>query len=353
MDDETDKTEKIDKEICSTFSLVRMAGLAIMLFTVLSTTKRSYTCSTTNTFNQIMKGVCKPVQTFSKTDEHIGHERLAAVNRAGHEVSIPIMTTHSFHSVYEHKDVTAAVIIQHGFARNGKEYFCTAVDALQNSTLQPEDKKNVLVVSPQVFSRGDQCCNPYTKILTKIDQDDENTWCGYPIFNSVGWLDGHKSLKATRSPGMYSYDLLNYLVERLGDANQFPNLRRISIFGFSAGAQVIMRYAVTPNYRLDTDRVHVQFIISDAASYLYFNNHRPRPTERPVKHGTADFKEYTERQVLDVVEGTTYTAPKEDWVSLWKKDSYGHDWITGWNDTTSVESATSKDRRCTEFNRWR
>ena len=64
------------------------------------------------------------------------------------------------------------------------------------------------------------------------------TNCGYPLWSNEGWKDGHMAASTPTGDPMFSYDIFNSLVDYLGDPTAFPNLRNITLFGFSAGAQV-------------------------------------------------------------------------------------------------------------------
>ena len=55
----------------------------------------------------------------------------------------------------------------------------------------------------------------------------------------------------------------------------FPNLKNITLFGFSAGAQTVLRYAAMPNYQSRNLFVQVKFVISDPSTYLYLSPERP------------------------------------------------------------------------------
>jgi len=67
--------------------------------------------------------------------------------------------------------------------------------------------------------------------------------CGLPIFTSDSWLNGDYCLLPVNDNlgtpfYVYSYDILNKFVEKLGSKDHFPNMENITLFGFSAGAQV-------------------------------------------------------------------------------------------------------------------
>jgi hypothetical protein len=46
------------------------------------------------------------------------------------------------------------------------------------------------------------------------------------------------------------------------------------MFGFSAGAQVVLRHAIFPHYTISPPSLAVDYIISDPSTYLYFTEER-------------------------------------------------------------------------------
>jgi hypothetical protein len=47
---------------------------------------------------------------------------------------------------------------------------------------------------------------------------------------------------------LFSYDVFNLIIDALAREDIFPAMRKISLFGFSAGAQTLFRYSLYPNY---------------------------------------------------------------------------------------------------------
>ena len=99
-----------------------------------------------------------------------------------------------------------------------------------------------------------------------------------------------------------SFDTLDYVVNTLLNNTLYPDLKLITLAGFSAGAQLLNRYSWASdvgkngNYRdystsktvlksdivTSTTQPAVRFIISDASSYLYFDSLRPDESCRPL-----------------------------------------------------------------------
>ena len=94
---------------------------------------------------------------------------------------------------------------------------------------------------------GDLCWDHRNDTLPPqiILEGGTNSGCGYPVWSAEGWKDGHLSVAPVPEDThtLFSYDVFNSLISHLGDPVNFPNLRNITVFGFSAGAQTILRYS--------------------------------------------------------------------------------------------------------------
>lgn len=245
--------------------------------------------------------LCVPGE-FRSTDE-LKLERLTLAYRNNVPIDIPIYFTHNL-NMMGHKKVTTAVIVQHGNLRNANDYFCGLVNSLLLS--RESDTVNIhnyAIIAPQFLTEGDLCWPPSdtddaldTSMQSHtISLQNKSTWCGFQVWSSEGWKDGHISLDTSLSPPLYSYDVYNLLIERLLDRNYFPSLRNITLFGFSAGGQVLLRYATFPTYKIpsttDSENIRtvgstgvlasavppvgIKFVISDPSTYVYFDKRRP------------------------------------------------------------------------------
>lgn len=266
-------------------------------------------------------------------------------------ISFPMYLTHSFDKV--HPEVEYVVISQHGNLRNANNYFCGAISALQEvfeiDFKNPGDLKSVesidnvrrrrrsekmeytsvnlnsyMVVSPQFLIDGDLCWDEVTGQITTIKVANGIT-CGHMIWSSEGWKDGLKAvnddpLLLSNQRSFYSYDVFNTLIERLSDPKYFPNLKKIVLFGFSAGGQTVLRYAMWPQYTLVNPNLMVKFVVGDLSSYLYLDE------RRPFTNGTIGFG-----------------IPDATWLpDSWKNNANtGAKWIDTW------------DNNCQNYNDWR
>jgi hypothetical protein len=152
--------------------------------------------------------------------------------------------------------VTRAVVIIHGEHRDADRYFATALAARALSGL---DSATVAVVAPQFLATGD----PGEADLLRWGWDN--------------WSDGEDA----KSPApVSSYAALDAVLHRLGDRSLFPALRTLVLAGFSAGGQMVQRYAIVGREAasLQVAGVHVRYVVGSPSSYLYFSADRPGPT---------------------------------------------------------------------------
>ena len=162
--------------------------------------------------------------------------------------------TTSTHNIDEIQgNITNAYIVQHGNLRNAIDYFCGAVDAI-NSDNSIDISMQTLIIAPIFLIDGDKCWGTDMNQYTVSVKDGIS--CGYPVWSSKGWKEGHMALscnttasisspmnsneaintaRCKRAPTLHSYDVYNLLIKRLGDPAYFPNLKTVTLFGFSAG----------------------------------------------------------------------------------------------------------------------
>lgn len=85
---------------------------------------------------------------------------------------------------------------------------------------------------------------------------------------------------ANASPKPYkftsAFHCMDALVQRLCNRSAFPGLVRVVLTGYSAGAQMLNRYAWASPVGYPVGKV--RYIFSDASSYLYFDSKRPNPS---------------------------------------------------------------------------
>lgn len=94
---------------------------------------------------------------------------------------------------------------------------------------------------------------------------------------------GSIGANASPQPARYtsSFYCIDSIVHTLSNRSQFPNIKRIVLTGFSAGAQFLNRYAWASD--VGNAPSNVRIVIGDASSYLYFSPLRPNPSCCPLE----------------------------------------------------------------------
>lgn len=147
----------------------------------------------------------------------------------------------------------AAVIVLHGHPRDARNTLDAAVDAVT----QAGQARDTVVVAPQfqvADSGAEHCSGPGVPAA----QPDDLLW------TCRSWVDG---APAENAATMTSYAALDALVLHLHQ--QWPSLRRVTIAGFSAGAQMVqhyLAYAAAPPAELS-----LRYVVASPGSWLYFD----------------------------------------------------------------------------------
>jgi pimeloyl-ACP methyl ester carboxylesterase len=143
--------------------------------------------------------------------------------------------------------VTQAVIAVHGISRNHAGQFSAIVRAARSRNALDQ----TLVLAP--------------KYLTSEDSVPS----GFLFWSDSGWKEGDTSA----GPGVVSsFELMDSIVRSVLDTARFPNLKRLTIIGHSAGGQFAQRYAA--GGRATSETVDIQYIVSNPSSYMYLNAQR-------------------------------------------------------------------------------
>ncbi len=164
--------------------------------------------------------------------------------------------------------VTRAVLIFHGLLRNADSYYEAGLSA--RAAAGPAGASSV-VIAPQ--------------FLATVDIPAHNL----PA-NTLGWpVDAWAGGEPASTPAPLSgFDAVDALLARLADRTLFPALKTVVIAGFSAGGQIVQRYAVVGEGEaaLAKSGIATEYVVSDPSSYLYFTADRPRPNAACAKADT-------------------------------------------------------------------
>ena len=163
-------------------------------------------------------------------------------------------------------EVTHLVIVTHGINRNANEYFAAMAKAAEIAGTLNE----TLIVAPH-FKQPE-------------DKPTKNE-----LFWSAGnWKSGANS--SNSSVQISSFIVMDSLIRSILKSSNFPNLKKITITGHSAGGQFVARYA--PGTDLDYPNVH--YIIANPSSYLYLGPERVsgKDFSVPDSEACSDFNDY-------------------------------------------------------------
>ena len=152
------------------------------------------------------------------------------------------------------REVRRAVIVVHGYERNAADY------ARNMMNLSPP--ADTLVLAPQFLAPEDIAAHPLPDAILRWQRE---RWSGgYPA-------DGPVALSA--------FDALDALLTKLSGRAIFPNLSQVVLAGFSAGGQVVQRYAIGGGGELALRQagIPMRYVVGSPSSYAYFSDQRPLP----------------------------------------------------------------------------
>lgn len=180
-----------------------------------------------------------------------------------------------------------ALIALHGHPRDADRTFDAALQAVKG--------RRTLVVAPvfQVATSESSKCS--TRGVPEARPGDLLWTCS-------SWLDGGP---ANDGDGMSSFAALDALVIEL--LHRWPGLRRVTIAGFSAGAQMVQHYIGFAHADMPKG-VTVRYVVADPGTWLYFDAGRPEPLGAACpaanrwKYGTDDLPAYLGRSAAQARE---------------------------------------------------
>ncbi|MEV4671531.1 hypothetical protein AB0K34_07780 [Actinomadura sp. NPDC049382] len=150
--------------------------------------------------------------------------------------------------------LTEAVVVVHGALRNAGDYF-RSIEAAPHR----------LVVAPQ--------------FLTEDDVRGRSERAHFLSWSTEGWKGGFGEVS--------SFAVMDELLGRL---SAFPELRRVTVVGNSAGGQFVNRYAAVGRGP-DGLAVPVRFVVANPSTYLYFDTCRPKGGSF-VPHGNLEVDQW-------------------------------------------------------------
>ena len=176
-------------------------------------------------------------------------------------IFIPLYSSHALNSDAAPNDkVTTALIFIHGLSGAANTYFCTGAASAIG--------RDVIVIAPWF---GDEQVNGTDWGTSAQDSSSSAYW------STSRWMYGGDTSPGGPLPARWttSFDAMDAIIANISTLQLFPNLRQVTVVGFSAGSQYTLRYAfaspVGGASGAGSSNVHVRFIVSDPSSYLYLD----------------------------------------------------------------------------------
>ncbi|MDD2034878.1 alpha/beta hydrolase [Pseudomonas sp. FP1154] len=147
--------------------------------------------------------------------------------------------------------IQRVLIILHGRLRNAQTYLHSAEKAAAHAG----QLTTTLIIAPQFLNEHDVARHQLPNDLLRWQGND--------------WMAGGLS---TGPKAVSSFQVIDDIVARVSDRQQFPEVKEIVIAGHSGGAQVAQRYALLARGQT---RIAPRFVIANPSSYAYFDAQRP------------------------------------------------------------------------------
>lgn len=150
--------------------------------------------------------------------------------------------------------IRRAVVIVHGYARNAGDY------ARDVTALAPP--ADTLVVAPQFLAVEDIAAHQLPDAVLRWRRER--------------WSDGDP---AEGPDPASAFDALDALLGKLNDPAILPNLSQVVLAGFSAGGQLVQRYAIVGKGELGlrARNIRLRYVVGSPSSFAYLTDERPRP----------------------------------------------------------------------------
>jgi pimeloyl-ACP methyl ester carboxylesterase len=149
-----------------------------------------------------------------------------------------------------HEQVTRAIVVIHGAARNAEEYFDHTVEVARLAG----EESTTAVFAPHFQTRAD------------------SPRAGEYLWSASGWKQGDESLNEALHGRVSSFAVVAQLLEQLRSREAYPNLQQVAVIGHSAGGQFVNRFVAAT--RLESNEVAV---VMNPSSYLYVDQRRCTP----------------------------------------------------------------------------
>jgi hypothetical protein len=183
----------------------------------------------------------------------------------------------------ENKKIKQLVIYIHGARRNGLDYYEWGEKAVNAAHKQEE----TLFFSPQFNSEK--------------DLEDHKHDATHLFWVKNNWRIGDESVsseKRVMASSFSSFSLIDSVIARACNKKLFPNLKRITVIGHSAGGQFVSRYVGMTSLPNTMTAYKFNFIVMNPSTYLYLDDRRPVQTDKglafikPDTTGCSSYNDY-------------------------------------------------------------
>jgi len=150
-------------------------------------------------------------------------------------------------------NIHRVVIVVHGYQRNAADY--------AQIVLGLGPPAETMVVAPQFLAEDD--------IAPRNVPDHILRW------RREAWASG---LPAEGPVPQSGFDALDALLAALGNRTMLPNLTQIVLAGFSAGGQLVQRYAAVGKGEgaIAQPGIALRYVVGSPSSFVYFGGERPQ-----------------------------------------------------------------------------
>ena len=148
-------------------------------------------------------------------------------------------------------DVLGAIVVVHGNNRNADDYFDKMVSVVTDQGMADD----LIVIAP--------------RFIMNHEKSNESDW----YWNSSSWKWGMQSYSSSSGANVSSYELLDSLIFRLANKNQFPSLSNILITGHSSGAAFVHHYLGSKTQNLYTN-LDLHFAVVNTQYFFHPNSTR-------------------------------------------------------------------------------
>jgi hypothetical protein len=221
---------------------------------------------------------------IEKQDEPVSAvgDRLLAIQNSDGQVGLaPYWSNYDLDGDKPLPQVEHLLLVRHGMLRNSETYWRIGLAAAQAANLEEE----TLVIADSALTDKDLAA---WQDIPNMPQDpavrSQLLYWGSGIEGNKEldcWKDGDDAISGVT--GISSYDVQDHFVwSVLSNRRRFPNIKRVSKIGSSAGGVEREREAATASGPADEiiqeNGIYIHNIASNPGTHLYFDERRPRMT---------------------------------------------------------------------------